>query len=82
MVEGQVQRVTERRGQVFIDMGPFGSFAPSLRASRRNIAHIMPSGMKVAELKGRSLRVRGVMEASAERLWMTLDRTSMIEVLD
>ncbi|MGL4729399.1 MAG: thermonuclease family protein, partial [Bosea sp. (in: a-proteobacteria)] len=45
MVEGQVQRVTERRGQVFIDMGPFGSFAPSLRASRRNIAHIMPSGM-------------------------------------
>jgi endonuclease YncB( thermonuclease family) len=82
LVEGNVQRVTERRGQVFIDMGPFGSGAPSLRASRRNIAQIMPSGMAVAELKGRSLRARGVMEASGERLWMTLDRTSLLEVMD
>jgi endonuclease YncB( thermonuclease family) len=82
LVEGKVRRVTERRSQIFIDFGPYGSLAPSLRTSRRNIAQILPSGVSLSELQGRTLRVRGIMETTGERLWMTLDRASLIEVLN
>jgi hypothetical protein len=82
IIEGRVRRVSERRGQIYVDFGPFGTLSPSLRMQRRNIAHILPSGMQAAELKGRSLRARGVIETSGDRLWMVMDRTSLIEVLD
>jgi hypothetical protein len=82
IIEGRVRRVSERRGQIYVDFGPFGKLSPSLRMQRRNIAHIMPSGMEVAALKGRSLRARGVIETSGDRLWMVMDRASLIEVLD
>ena len=82
IVEGRVRRVSERRGQIYVDFGPFGTLSPSLRVQRRNVAHIMPSGMEVAALKGRSLRARGVIETSGDRLWMVMDRASLIEVLD
>jgi hypothetical protein len=82
MVEGRVRRVSERRGQIYVDFGPFGTLSPSLRVQRRNIAHILPSGMDIATLRGRSLRARGVIETSGDRLWMVLDRASLIEVLD
>jgi hypothetical protein len=82
MVEGRVRRVSESRGQVYVDLGPFGSLSPSLRMQRRNVAHILPSGMDAAALRGRSLRTRGVIETSGDRIWMVLDRASRIEVLD
>jgi hypothetical protein len=82
IVEGRVRRVSERRGQIYVDFGPFGTLSPSLRMQRRNVAHIMPSGMEVAALQGRSLRARGVIETSGDRLWMVMDRASLVEVLD
>jgi hypothetical protein len=82
VIEGHVRRVTERRGQIYVDFGPYGTLSPSLRMQRRNVAHMMPSGMDVTALQGRSLRARGVIETSGDRLWMVMDRVSLIEVLD
>jgi hypothetical protein len=82
IVEGRVRRISERHGQIYVDFGPFGTLSPSLRMQRRNVAHILPSGMEVTALQGRSLRARGVIETSGDRLWMVMDRASLIEVLD
>ncbi len=82
IVEGRPRAVTERRGMVFVDFGSFGEGGPSLRIARRNIAHLMPSGMKPGDLKGRQIRVRGVIEGAGGRIWMTADRNALIEVLE
>ena len=82
VMEGRVLRVGEGRQRNFIDFGTRGSGAASGAIPRRNMAMVLPSGIKLADLKGKRLRMRGVLEWQLDRPFMLLDTVAMIEVLD
>jgi hypothetical protein len=82
VMEGRVTRTGEGRQRLFIDFGPRGSGAASAAVLRRNMAMVLPSGVKLADLKGKRVRVRGVLESQGDRPFMLLESAAMIEVLD
>lgn len=82
LLEGRVLRVAEGRQRHFIDFGLRGSGAASAAMPRRNMAMVLPSGVTLASLKGKRVRLRGILEWQADRPYMLLETAAMIEVLD
>jgi hypothetical protein len=82
MMEGRVLRIGEGRQRVFINFGLRDSASASAAIPRRNMAMVLPSGVKLDDLKGKRLRLRGVVEMQSGRPFMLLEAPAMIEVLE
>lgn len=81
VAEGHVLGVGERRSRTYLDFVRRGEDGLTVTVSKRTWRHLQERGLSAATLKGRFVRVRGVIET-----WRgpTLDIASadMIEVLD
>lgn len=81
VAEGRILAVGERPRRTYLDFAPKGEDGLTVTVSKRTWRHLQERGLSAAALKGRAVRVRGVME-----IWRgpTLDIVSadMIEVLD
>lgn len=82
LLEGRVRRTNSARQLSFVDFGGQGSGAASLAIPSRAVPLVLPTGIGLADLKGRRVRARGVLEWMADRPYMRLDGAGAIEVLN
>lgn len=81
VAEGRLLGVGERPGRTYLDFVARGRDGLTVTVSKRTWRRLQERGLSAATLKGRRVRVRGVVEASRGPI-LDIASADMIEVLD
>jgi hypothetical protein len=62
LVEGRIRSVGERRSRTYLNLGPDGRRHLTITISKRTWSNMVEKGLSATALRGRRVRVRGVVE--------------------
>jgi hypothetical protein len=62
LVEGRIRSVGERRARTYLNLGPDGRRHLTITISKRTWSNMVEKGLSATALRGRRVRVRGVVE--------------------
>jgi hypothetical protein len=81
LVEGRIVSVGERQQRRYLNFGRIWTKDMSATIQRRDFAAFDAAGLKPADLRGRYVRLRGIVR-SGRAPWIALDSPVQIELLD